>query len=214
MKSANKILSESCITRILMHNKDHDCAMLTAFRQYDKKGNPRSKDQNNKANELLGKALRYLSYGITKVIGSYAEQQTGRRSMEENSWFVVNLNDDPKFISNIINFGIVHEQDSVLIIPKNGFFDVKTTYLYGTNEDNIDDFCFVKWQDKKFATDIKFSNDNDMLTKIKNKAFYFKFDEMINEHDAIFNNMSNKIEIVGRMKKIYPFMFKGINNEE
>lgn len=194
-------LNESSLTRVIMHNKQHDCAMLTAFRQYDRNENPRSIDQNNRNNILLGKALRYLGYGITSVIGTYAEQMTGRKLMQENSWFVVNLKDDSKFVDNIINFGISHEQDSVLIIPKNGFFDINTTYLFGTNKDNVSDDCFVKWQHKIFAADIKFNN-NDMLTKMQNKSFYFKFEnELLDEREPIFNNFSNAQEMIGRMKK-------------
>jgi len=203
-----KRVNESSITRIIEHNRQHDCAMLTAFRQYDKNGNPRTNIQNNKDNDLLGKALRYLGYGITTVIGSYAEQQTGLRPMKENSWFAVNLKDDPNFISNIIDFGEVHEQDSILIIPKNGFFNPKIVYLYGTNKENTADYCFVKWQEKKFASEIKFNESNNMLTKIKNKSFYFKFnDDFLDEHETLFKNFSNAQEMIGRMKKKYKFMF-------
>lgn len=208
MKTFKQFVNESCITRLLFHNQIHECAMLTAFRQYDSKGESRTNDQNNKDNLNLGKAIRYLGYGITKVLGTYAEQQTGNRSLSENSWFVVNLKDDPKFINNIINFGISHEQDSVLIIPKNGFFDVKTVYLYGTNKDNNNEYCFIKWHEQKFATDIKFSKDNDLLTQIKNKNFYFIFDDnKMLENELAFKNFSNAQEMKGRFKKLYPFMF-------
>ena len=125
----SQLINESNINRILKWNKLHDCAMLTAFRQYDKDGNPISKDTNNRKNLLLGKALRFHGYGITSVIGTYAEQISGFKAQQENSWFVVNLKDDNSFVDEIINFGIAHGQDSVLIIPKNGFFDVTTSYL-------------------------------------------------------------------------------------
>ena len=204
----NKMFVESSIPRILSQNKEHDCAIITAFRQYDKDGKPIDKNTNNRNNILLGKTLRYRGYGITSVIGTYGEQQTGLRPEKENSWFVVNLHDDSKFIDDIINFGIADGQDSVLIIPKNGFFDVKTVYLYGTNDNNVGNDAFVKWKEKKYASAIKFGNDNLMLTKIKNKYFYFRFDNIIDEKEHIFNNFSNAQEMIGRMKMKYKFMFK------
>lgn len=208
MRTFKQFLNESCITRLLFHNQQHECAMLTAFRQFDENNKARSLDQNNKDNLTLGKALHYLGYGITKVIGSYTEQQNSSKTTEENSWFVVNLKDDEKFVDNIINFGITHNQDSVLIIPKNGFFDIKTVYLIGTNKDNLDDDCFIKWQEKKYASDIKFSKNNDLLTKIKNKAFYFSFEESdLLENELSFKNFSNAQEMKGRFKKLYPFIF-------
>lgn len=204
-----KRLNESAITRLLKHNREHCCAMLTAFRQFAEAGVMRTPDQNNKDNLLLGKALRYCGYGVTKVIGSYAEQINAKKPTIENSWFAVDLKDDPNFIKNIIGFGTAHNQDSVLIIPKDGFFDVKTAYLVGTNPENVSDDCFVKWREKKHASEIKFSKDNDMLTKIRNKSFYFKFDdEILDEHEPLFRNFSNAQEMVGRMRKRYSFMFK------
>lgn len=204
-----KQLNESTITRLLKHNREHCCAMLTAFRQFDKEDLPRTIGQNNKDNLLLGKTLRYCGYGITKVIGTYAEQINGKKPTIENSWFVVDLKDDPNFVKNIVEFGTAHSQDSVLIIPKDGFFDVKKAYLAGTNPENVGDDCFVRWQEKKHATEIKFSKDNDMLTKIKNKSFYFKFDnEILDEREPLFRNFSNAQEMVGQMRKRYGFVFK------
>lgn len=201
-------INESNINRILKWNKLYDCAMLTAFRQYDKDGNPISKDTNNRKNLLLGKALRYHGYGITSVIGTYAEQIAGFKAQQENSWFVVNLKDDNLFVDEIINFGIAHGQDLVLIIPKNGFFDVTTPYLYGTNDNCVTDDDFVKYKEKKFATDIKFNDDNDMLTCIKNKNFWFRFDSVVEEDMPIFDNFANAQNCIGSMKKIYTFMFE------
>ena len=208
MKMNKKLLSESSLTRILKWNKEHDCAMLTAFRQYDKDGNPISINDNNRRNLLLGKALRYRGYGITSVLGTYEEQMSGMRPMKENSWFVVNLNDDDRFVDDITNFGIANGQDSVLIIPKNGFFDVKTTYLYGTNDNCMSNEDFIRFKEKKFATEIKFNDNNDMLTKIKNKAFYFKFNDVIEEDSPIFDNFANAQSCIGGMKKLYAFMFR------
>lgn len=171
MKLAKTLLQESGITRIIAHNMKHDCAIITAFRtNLDKK-------LNLKNNKILGYALNKLGYGATKVIGTYEEEILGL-STKENSWFVVNLKDDPSFISNILKFGEVYNQDSVLIIPKNGFFDINTVYLIGTNDN---EFC-PKGQ-KLFATNIKFGkNDNKLLIIIKHKPFYFIFDDIIREN--------------------------------
>ena len=90
----------------------------------------------------------------------------------------MNLKDNTSFISNILKLGEVYNQDSVLIIPKNGFFDINTVYLIGTNNN---DFC-PKGQ-KLYATNIKFGkNDNKLLIIIKHKSFYFIFDDIIREN--------------------------------
>lgn len=171
MKSAQTILNESSITRIIAHNQIHDCAIVTAYRTCN------TKKLNEKNNKALGYALNRLGYGATKVLGTYEEEIAGISS-KEHSWFVVNLNDDLNFIDKIIEFGKTLNQDSVLIIPKNGFFKPIDVYLEGTNEN---EFCPLG--EKIHATDVKFGKkENKMLTIIKHKPFYFIFEDLISEN--------------------------------
>lgn len=157
-------LNESSLVRLLKHNNEHDCAILTAYRSN------KTKKVNHKNNEVLGYALQKLGYGITKVLGTYEEQISGYTS-KEYSWFVVNRNNDPKFFDKISKFGKIDEQDTILYIPKNGLMNIKSVFLFGTNPN---DYCDVG--QKTYASDIKFGkSDNSMLTVISHKPFYFKF---------------------------------------
>lgn len=174
MKSAKAILNESSIIRIIAHNQMHDCAIVTAYRTSN---NKRLNEKNNRA---LGYALNKLGYGATKVLGTYEEEIAGLVS-KEHSWFVVNLKDDQNFISKIVEFGKKLNQDSVLIIPKNGFFNPIDVYLEGTNEN---DFCSLG--EKIYATDVKFGKkENKMLTIIKHKPFYFVFEDLVSENSLV-----------------------------
>ena len=170
MKTAQTILNESGLTRIIAQNQMHDCAILTAYRT------DKPSALNKKDNAALGYALNRLGYGATKVLGTYEEAIAGVPS-KEWSWFAVNLKDDPDFIDNIVKFGTSLKQDTVLVIPKNGFFKPIDIYLEGTN-DNA--FCPVG--QKVHATSVKFGKkDNSMLTIIKHKPFYFIFNDLLSE---------------------------------
>lgn len=170
MKNAKTIINESGIMRIIAHNQEHDCAILTAYRS------ARGKAENAKLNATLGYALNKLGYGTTKVVGTYEEAIAGQKS-KEASWFAVNLKDDPDFTKNIENFGKSLEQDSVFIIPKGGFFNPKSAYLLGTNNN---DFCPLG--KKICAKAIKFGKtDSKMLTNVNGRPFYFTFTDILRE---------------------------------
>lgn len=92
--------------------------------------------RNNKnRNKNLKAALLSLGYGVTGVKGTYIENYMSDNAIEvkEDSYFVVNLSDDPSFIGNIIKLGEIFCQDSVLILERGG----ENNYLYGTNESDF-----------------------------------------------------------------------------
>jgi hypothetical protein len=134
----NKSITESSLKRIEFHLMKHDCAVITAFR--DKMINC-VKDieseevlnifKNKGRNTPLNAALLSFGYGVTDVKGSYVENYLEDNAVEvkEDSFFVVNLNDDSDFIETIIELGEVFCQDSVLIMERGG----ENNYLVGTN---------------------------------------------------------------------------------
>ena len=74
-----------------------------------------------------------MGYGVTRVDGSYIENFDdidNRKEVSEQSFFVVNLRDDPNFNNNINRLGQMFCQDSVLLIPQGG----DGAFLLGTNE--------------------------------------------------------------------------------
>ena len=194
------------MTRVVRASELHDCAMLTAFRTYDNDGNPVGKKRNIYCNNKLGQALRCLDYGITSVVGTYAEQVNDMRKMSENSWFVVNLHDSKEFISNIIKLGEDAKQDSVFILPRGSFVTPSLAYLVGTNLDNDFDEAWIRYQEKKFASEVNFDDDNDLLTRVKNRYFYFKFEDKdkLFEQERVFMNFSDAQISFEYFKKNFP----------
>lgn len=176
-------MNESSITRIMRHLRNYDCATITAFREmvkdttdgtlpnvleYEGKEIPMS---TKKAwNRDLKAALLKLGYGVTKIKGRYKEDGWDSASDEE-SYFVVNLTDDPEFIGNISALGEGYNQDSVMIKEKGS----DNAYLLGTNG--------ADWPGFDQTFDIGKLEVNVPLdyigasSIIKNKAFAFKTDE-------------------------------------
>ncbi len=167
-------IEEGGLSRLLSHSSNHDIALITAFRgDYSKK-------DNLKRNQELKSALMGKSYGTTQVEGGYVEEEHGM--VKEASYFVVNLNDVPfdEFKNDMIELGKQFNQDSVLIIPKEGeggAFDSKTGDLaYGP-----------------FNGEVTLNDVEDFYTRIRGQKFKFKeevltFREAAQElFDALFS---------------------------
>lgn len=136
----SKQINESSLNRIKSFIDNHQCAVITAFRNqlvnclsFDDDETKINIHDNKGRNKKLKAALLYMGYEITKVKGTYIENYMSENSVEvkEDSFFVVNLKNDPKFISNITKLGELFCQDSVLI------FDLGNNYLYGTNNSDF-----------------------------------------------------------------------------
>ena len=74
--------------------------------------------------------LMFLGYGVVRIKGTYIDffLSNNRIEVKEDSYFVVNLSNDPMFIKNIKKLGEVFCQDSVLIIECGG----NHNYFVGT----------------------------------------------------------------------------------
>jgi hypothetical protein len=93
-------------------------------------GEDYTQKQNRERNKELKSVLLKLGYGVTYVLGSYLEG--GATKSIENSYIVVNLNDDPMFRENLFKLSEYYNQDSFLFKPKNDEF----AYLIGTNKND------------------------------------------------------------------------------
>lgn len=142
MNKFGKVLNESTLNRVHKHVMEHDCSVITAFRNSfvncldDDNDEKRSNIRKNKnINKTLKAALLSLGYGVTEVKGTYIENYLSDNEIEvkEDSYFVVNLKDDPNFADNIIKMGEILCQDSILIINKGG----DDNYLVGTNKSDF-----------------------------------------------------------------------------
>jgi len=152
----------------------HETATITAFRGdisdaskcADGTDYPSEEDTNLTRNRDLKATLLSLGYGVTKANGSYIEDYDTPEAFEvsEDSYFVVNLNDDPSFVHSITTLGEKYCQDSVLVIPQGG----EGAYLYGTNNSEFPGYG------KKVAVGRRdFGREKEFMTKIKNRPFTF-----------------------------------------
>jgi len=135
------LLNESSLNRVHSFIQKHDCSIITAFRSslincVDNEDGKKLNIKDNKSrNKHLKSALISLGYGVTNVKGTYVENFLSDNQIEvsEDSYFVVNLPNDPSFTDKIKKLGEMFCQDSVLILEKGG--DVN--YLFGTNNSDF-----------------------------------------------------------------------------
>lgn len=164
-----KAVNESSLSRIQQHIQEHDIATISAWRDknencLDKKDNTGkifTREENNERNSELYSAILKRKYGITHIRGV---SQEGKEIVKENSYLVVNLNDDSEFINNIIKLGKYYCQDSVLLKEK----DKNEAYLYGTNQFKIPGLDNTIRLGKFHP-----GMENEIMSKIHGRPFYF-----------------------------------------
>jgi len=181
-------LHESSLSRIHQHFMEHDCASLTAFRgdpsdTSDCAGGalpaPKGDDAltvNKTRNRDLKATLLDLGYGVTAIDGSYIEgfNTEAAKEVKEDSFWVVNLQDDPGFFDNIKMLGEKFCQDSVLLVPQGG----KDAFLYGTNNSQ-----FPGYGQSVTVGDFKAGEEAEFMSRVKGRPFAFAEElETIKEH--------------------------------
>jgi hypothetical protein len=165
-------LNESGLSRVLKHIQEHDCAIVTAFRD----DTDESKDCTDKAtiggdnmerNRDLKGTLMSLGYGVTKVDGSYIEKfgTPLAKEVKENSLFCVNLKDNSSFVSDIAQLGEKFCQDSVIVFPQGG----EGIYLLGTNNAQ-----FPGYRNKEFTGNLAMGQEGEFMTRVKGRPFTTK----------------------------------------
>jgi len=182
-KVVHQVIQESSLSRIRQHVEQHDCAIITAFRNnpsehdscvHDDKAPSIHQDQNlkpiniNKLNNRDLKAtLLKLGYGVTAVDGTFVENFSTPKAVEvkEDSLFVVNLTDNPLFYNQIKNLGKKYCQDSVLIVPQGG----KDVKLYGTNNSQ-----FPGLDGEVSIGNFVYGKSAEIMTKVNNRPISTK----------------------------------------
>lgn len=115
--------SESTISQLLTHTDRYDCALITAFRKYDRDGNGRryTEKENAQRNASLCAKLTAGFCEMAVLRGSYSDRGEVTR---DRFFFVVNrgwgVEPTPfyRFMYKIRRFGREFDQDAVLMIPK------------------------------------------------------------------------------------------------
>jgi hypothetical protein len=172
MDRFGNVLNESSLNRLYQHILNYDCAIITAFRNKliaCTDGTPDSDyelsvKENKHRNRDLKSALLALGYALTKVKGTYIENYLSNNEIEvqEDSYFVVNLNDDPKFINNIKKLGEMFCQDAVMILEKGG----ENNYLFGTNYSEVPGYGEIRP-----AGRFKPGIESEFMTKVAGRPF-------------------------------------------
>ena len=132
--NTTKSITESSLTRVWQHMSKHDCATLSAFRYAPDcgTGEKYTLKQNIQRNaSLLSKIQSSGRYSVTAIKGSYIENfgSEDAREVDENTFFVADIEDKGNLLETIKKLGEEFEQDSVLFIPKGGEY----AELHGTN---------------------------------------------------------------------------------
>jgi hypothetical protein len=123
------ILVESGLSKIWQHINEHDCAMISAFRNrnihcLDAKKNDGQKltykDKMFRNRELYA-ILMGMNVGVTRIDGSFIEGfgTNLAKEVKENTFFIVNLQNTTDFFDKITKLGKYFCQDSVLLKYKN-----------------------------------------------------------------------------------------------
>lgn len=206
LKDAYNPILEAGLSRIQQQVQQYEVATITAFRGKNDncavknndvpEGAEYTKSQNMSRNKQLKAKLLSFGYGVTAIDGSYIENfnsdsEDARREVKEDSFFVVNLKDDPNFKSNIIELGKVFCQDSVLIKDEDGY------YLYGTNNAEWPSLGSKEKVGSRFVAGI----EREFMSKIRNRPFSFesKTPELA---DLIENINSNKFYNINSIRLI------------
>ncbi len=209
-KDPRYFLNESSLSRVYEHMMEHDTAAISAFRDDPFDGSKCSDSAikegpseqsalkiNLRRNKELKASLLSMGYGVTKVMGSYIEGfgSEAAREVSEQSFFVVNLEDDTKFTDNIAMLGERFCQDSVLIVPRGG----KGAYLYGTNNTDFPGYL------QAFETgDFKGGEEAEFMSRVGGRPYTFTEElreetilETLNDHGRnarwVIRKMSDKI---------------------
>ena len=165
-------VNESGLNRILKHIIEHDCVIITAFRD-DTNDDRHCTDKavvggdNLERNRDLKATLLGLGYGVTKVDGSYIEDFNTplAKEVKEDSLFCVNLNDDTDFVDRLAALGEKFCQDSIIVFPKGG----KGAHLIGTNNAE-----FPGYGEKSMTGDLSMGQEAEFMTRINNRPFTTK----------------------------------------
>ena len=153
---------------------------------------------NRRNNKDLSAYILSRGYGLKNVQGSYIENfgsldpEKIPREVKENSFFVVNLNNDPQFFDEIIDLGKRYCQDSVILVPKGG-----EAFLYGTNN------TYPGLDQKETVGKFMGGETGEFMSRIGGRPFVMKEDE----ETKVYNDYS------GKQRQAIKLMSKRVSGE-
>jgi hypothetical protein len=122
-----KQLNESGLSRLQAHIKDHDCVCISAYKnapdkeptesdeEYQKKLSNYTRASNNRDTRMLLTELKTHHYFIISIKGFY-KYDSASKSEKENSFAVINANNDSDFEKTMLDIAKDYKQESILYI--------------------------------------------------------------------------------------------------
>src|SRR6056300_1724589 len=182
----NNFLNESSISRTYEHILNHETAFITAHRGNTKDTTKCMPDHsttldNFERNRQMKAVLFEKGYGVTDVDGTYVEDfgTDAAKEVKEDSFFVVNLKDDPNFKDTITGLGEHFCQDSVLFVPRGG----EQSFLIGTNEAD-----FPGYGNETETGEFLGGKEGEFMTRVGKSKRPIKFAEGLETKAKMQNN--------------------------
>jgi len=179
-------LTESSISRTYEHILNHDTAFITAFRDNAKDTTKCMPDhsktlENFERNRQLKAVLFNKGYGVTKVAGTYVEDfgTEAAKEVKEDSFFVVNLKDDPNFKDTMASLSEHFCQDSFLYVPLGG----EDSFLIGTNRAE-----FPGYGNEEKMGSFHGGVESEFMTRVGKSKRPIKFEEGLETKAKMQNN--------------------------
>ena len=181
-----EFLTESSISRTYEHILNHDTAFITAFRDNTKDRTKCMPDHSNtmenyERNRQLKSVLLNKGYGVTDVDGTYVEDfgTEAAKEVKEDSFFVVNLKDDPKFKDVMAGLSEHFCQDSFLYVPLGG----EDSFLVGTNRAE-----FPGYGNEEKMGSFHGGVESEFMTRVGKSKRPIKFEEGLETKAKMQNN--------------------------
>jgi len=118
INEAYQSMYESGLSRVYKHAQKHSIGTITAFRAKTEcnLGEIIPKKENRRRNAILRAKLFKAGYGVTSIDGAWINDYKGgnRVPSKEESFLVVDLKDKGTLKADLIKFGIMFEQDSIV----------------------------------------------------------------------------------------------------
>ena len=179
-------LTESSISRTYEHILNHDSGFITAFRDNAKDTTKCMPDhsktlENFERNRQLKAVLFNKGYGVTKVAGTYVEDfgTEAAKEVKEDSFFVVNLKDDPNFKDTMASLSEHFCQDSFLYVPLGG----EDSFLIGTNRAE-----FPGYGNEEKMGSFHGGVESEFMTRVGKSKRPIKFEEGLETKAKMQNN--------------------------
>jgi len=189
-------INESSLSRVQKAWMEFDTGTITAFRSYHDCGNGDiiTKKENLDRNSILKSKLLKRGYGITKIKGSWLENNLIERG--EISFFVVDIKNTGSLKNDLIELGDLFEQDAITFSKK-----LDDYYAISTNK------CKESWpgfgvigKESKLGKPKFGKTGINGFSRVGNRAFVFES----NTIDTKMNHYPTEIRSIDCIDAVYP----------